>query len=95
MTPEQEALMDGARESLKAARLLFEGEVYRFSVSRAYYTMFYVASALLISEGLTFSKHSGVSAAFGFHFARTGRIPPEYHLYLTQGSVSAILAITI
>lgn len=42
-------------------------------------------SALLLGEGLTFSKHSGVIAAFGQHFAKTGRVSKEFHRYLIDG----------
>lgn len=44
--------------------------------------MFYVAEAFLEGEGLSFSKHSAVIAAFGQYFARTGRVPVEFHRYL-------------
>ena len=44
--------------------------------------MFYVVQALLIEQGLSFSSHSAVIAAFGKEFARTGRIDPKYHRYL-------------
>lgn len=71
MTAEQVALIQKAEESLRAARLLAEQEFYSFAVSRAYYTMFYVASAFLLGRGLAFSSHSGVISAFGQHFART------------------------
>ena len=47
--------------------------------------MFYVAEAILLGEGLTFSKHSAVIAAFGEHFVKPGRIPPEFHRYLIEG----------
>jgi uncharacterized protein (UPF0332 family) len=33
---------------------------------------------------LSFSKHSAVIAAFGQHFAKTGRVPAEYHRYLIE-----------
>lgn len=56
-----------------------------FAAARAYYTMFYVASALLLGEGLTFSKHSTVIARFGQHFAKTGRVPAEFHHHLIEG----------
>lgn len=46
--------------------------------------MFYVAQAFLSGEGLSFSKHSAVIAAFGQHFAKTGRVPAEYHRYLIE-----------
>ena len=82
MTPEQADLMAKAEESLQAARLLAEQGYHGFAVSRAYYSMFYVAQGLLEGEGLAFSSHAGVIAAFGHHFARTGRVPPEHHRHL-------------
>jgi uncharacterized protein (UPF0332 family) len=44
--------------------------------------MFYIATAFLEGEGLSYSKHSAVIAAFGTHFARTKRIPVKLHRYL-------------
>lgn len=82
MTPDQEALLRKAHESCKAAQLLLENKHYDFAISRAYYTMFYVASALLLDKGLTFSKHSGVVGGFGQHFTKTGLIDADYHRYL-------------
>lgn len=85
MTPEQQALLDKARDSVRAAELLVTSGLFDFAVSRAYYAMFYVAQALLLGEGLAFSKHAGVIAAFGKQFAKTGRVPAEYHRYLIEG----------
>ncbi len=84
MTPEQAALLHKAQQSLQAAQLLADQAFYDFAVSRAYYAMFYVAEALLLGETLAFSKHSAVIAAFGEQFAKTGRVPPEFHRYLIQ-----------
>ena len=36
----------------------------------------------MLGEGLRFTKHSAVIAAFGQHFIKTGRVAPEYHRYL-------------
>lgn len=85
MTPEQDALVRKAYDSLRGAQVLASQKLFDFAVSRAYYTMFYVAEAFLLGEGLTFSKHSGVIAAFGQHFAKTGRVPKEFHRYLIDG----------
>ncbi len=84
MTEDQKELLEMATESLAAARLLFVGGHPGFAASRAYYTMFYVAEAILEGEGLAFSKHSAVIAAFGQHFARTGRVPAEFHKSLRE-----------
>lgn len=48
------------------------------AVNRAYYAIFYAASALLLTEGLGRSKHSGVIAAFRQRFVKPGIIEIEY-----------------
>jgi uncharacterized protein len=82
LTEDQRELLEKARSSLAAAKWLIEGSYPDFAASRVYYAMFYVAQAFLEGEGLAFSKHSAVIAAFGQHFARTGRVPVEFHRYL-------------
>ena len=82
MTPEQQGLLTKANRSLEAAKTLQEEGFNEFAVSRAYYAMFYVASALLEGEGLSFAKHSAVISALGERFAKTSRIPQDYHRYL-------------
>lgn len=82
MTEEIIALLNKAEESTEAAKLLLSKEHCGFAAARAYYAMFYVAEALLLSEGLVFSKHSGVIAALGEHFAKTNLIDAKFHRYL-------------
>jgi hypothetical protein len=82
MKPQTQALLTKAERALRVAgRLLDDGD-FDFAAGRAYYVMFYAAEALLFEEGRTFSKHSGVHAAFGEHFAKPGRIDAKYHRYL-------------
>lgn len=88
MSPEQADLLNKADQSLEAARMMEKGGYHDFAASRAYYAMFYLAEALLLGLGLTFSKHSAVIAAFGEKFAKTGAVPPELHRYLTDGQDS-------
>lgn len=82
MIPEQIALLTKAGESLRASKLLAANGLPDFAASRAYYTMFYVAEAFLLGDGLSFSSHAAVISAFGRDFARTGRVPVEFHRYL-------------
>ncbi len=58
-------IIDKAERSLKTAKEIFKTEEYDFAVSRAYYTIFYMAEAALMTKDLSYSKHSGVIAAFG------------------------------
>ena len=90
MTTEQQQLITKAKNSIKAAQLLADEGLYDFSVSRAYYAMFYIAEAFLISEGLSFSKHSAVIGKFGEYFARTNRVSPQFHRYLIEAEQSRI-----
>jgi len=85
MNQEQQNLLSQAQNSLEAAKLLYTNGYSGFAASRAYYAMFYVAEALLIKKGLSFSKHSAVCSAFGKHFVKTGIISSEFHQYLIKG----------
>ncbi|MFB3789136.1 MAG: HEPN domain-containing protein [bacterium] len=82
MTPEQQDLIRKASKSLEAAALLLSHGFPGFAVSRAYYSMFYIAQAFLEGEGLSYSKHSATIAGFGKHFVKKGLIPQKYHKYL-------------
>jgi uncharacterized protein (UPF0332 family) len=79
---EEELLLQKARESVAAAKLLMGEGMSNFASSRAYYAMFYIAEALLLYRGLVFSSHSAVIAAYGKEFARSKDLDPEFHRFL-------------
>jgi uncharacterized protein (UPF0332 family) len=82
MTSGIEALLAKAKKSLAAAKLLTRDGYHDFAASRAYYAMFYVASALLADLGQSYSSHAAVISAFGREFAKTGRLDSKYHRWL-------------
>lgn len=84
MTEEQLELLQEARRSISAAGLLLSNGFPGYAASRAYFAMFYIAEAFLEGEGLSFSKHSAVIAAFGQHMAHTGKAPVEFHRFLLR-----------
>lgn len=84
MTKDQQELLQEARDSIDAAKLLLKGGFCGYAASRAYYAMFYIAEAFLEGEGLSFSKHSAVISAFGKEFARDGKSPHHFHRYLIE-----------
>jgi len=84
MNAEITALIEKAKRSRKAAAKLFDDGDVDFAASRAYYSLFYTASALLLSRNLSFSSHSGVIANFGKEFARTQAMDPKFHNYLIE-----------
>ncbi|HSA07176.1 MAG TPA: HEPN domain-containing protein [Candidatus Gastranaerophilales bacterium] len=81
---EQSELILKAKESVKAAKILLNDQLYDFAISRAYYSMFYIAEAFLLGENLSFSKHSAVISAIGSIFVKTGKIPSVFHKNLTE-----------
>jgi len=66
-----------AEESIEAAKLLLDSNFSDFAASRAYYAVFYAATALLLNDEQEFSKHSGVIAAIHRQFIRTEKLPKE------------------
>ncbi|MEW6400725.1 MAG: HEPN domain-containing protein [Chloroflexota bacterium] len=64
--------MDAAHEALAAAKMNLESDFYSTAASRTYYAVFYGASALLKTKGLSYSKHTAVLSAFRQHFIKTG-----------------------
>ena len=82
MNPEVEALLHKAADSLTAAEKLMSDGFFDFTASRAYYSMFYVAQALLLHIGHSYSKHSAIISAYGREFAMTKQINPIFHRWL-------------
>ncbi len=82
---EIQELLDKARRSLRAAERLLQDGDNDFAVSRAYYAMFYAAQALLLTQDVRRSKHSGVLTAFNEHFIRSGELPRRFFLMLRDG----------
>lgn len=92
MKEETASLLQKAEESIKAAEVLLSQGFREFSAARAYYALFYAAEALLFEEGLQFSKHAGVHAAFGERFVKTGRFDTKFHRYLLDAFDQRLLA---
>lgn len=74
---EVELYIENADESLSVAQLNLDNDFYPAAINRAYYAIFYAANAVLATEKLARSKHSGVLAVFRQHFIKTGLLPTE------------------
>lgn len=70
--------MENAREVLEVARLNLGNDFYGSACNRAYYAVFYAASALLFAKGMSFGKHSAVLSAFRQHFIKTGELDVKW-----------------
>jgi uncharacterized protein (UPF0332 family) len=70
--------LEKADEDIDTAGELLPLKRYRAAVNRAYYALFSVTTALLLTKKLDRAKHAGVEAAFNQHFIKTGLIEVEY-----------------
>lgn len=70
--------LERAKEELETAWQNLGLGFYRAAVSRAYYAIFYMASAALFTKSVIRSKHSAVEAAFSQFLVKPGEIEPEF-----------------
>lgn len=71
--------LEKGREDLASARLLLEHDLFRAAVNRAYYAVFHVATAALLTVDVIRSKHSGVQSAFAQYLVKPGTIEQEFY----------------
>jgi uncharacterized protein (UPF0332 family) len=76
--------LDRARETLKEAELLLDGDHLNGAINRLYYAAFYAVRALLATKGKDSVKHSGVISLFNKEFVKTGIVDKKHGKTLTQ-----------
>jgi len=86
MNEEQTQLLSKSEENIAAARILMDRGFTEISASRAYYAMFYLATAMLLGGNKRFKKHSAVMAAFGRDVTQAGLLPTELHGWLLDAA---------
>ena len=67
-----------AEQACSTARVNLDAGDFRATVNRAYYAVFYAASAILLTVGIERRRHSGVIGAFREHFVKSGLIEAQY-----------------
>jgi len=67
-----------AKDDLATARDDLVHEHCRGAINRAYYTIFYTASAALLWHNVERARHSGIQSSFGEFLIRSGAIEAEY-----------------
>jgi len=71
-------------EKLEAAKSLLRENFIDDAISRAYYSIYHAASAVLLSKGLTANTHRGLKIMFGLYFIETGEIEKEFGQVLSK-----------
>lgn len=65
-------LLAQAELRLEAAQYLLMNKYYDDAVSRAYYSMYFAATALLLAKNIQVKTHRGLVARFGQEFVERG-----------------------
>jgi uncharacterized protein (UPF0332 family) len=71
-----------AEESLRAAHALRDLGLYADSISRAYYAVFHVLRALILSRDIEPKTHAGAIHLFNQEFVRTGVVASSHNRLL-------------
>ncbi|MEW6666952.1 MAG: HEPN domain-containing protein [Thermodesulfobacteriota bacterium] len=76
--------MTHAEESLRAARVLMENQLFREALPKLYYVVFHSLRSLLFSIGLEPRSHEGISHLFHLHFVKPGLFPVATHRFFKR-----------
>ena len=72
------AMIEKGKRSLRAAKEhLAKGDA-DFASSKAYYAVFHLMQAVLLTKQKTYSKHAGVISGFSEQFIKTGTFPAAF-----------------
>ena len=73
-----EVRLERSQEDMETAKELLNLGRYRAAVNRSYYAILGATAALLLTEKIERSKHSGIEAAYIQYFIKTGIFEKEY-----------------
>ena len=73
-----QAMVEKGQRALHAAEEHLAKKDFDFASSKAYYAVFHLMQAALLTKGLTFSKHAGVISGFSEHCIKPGIFPPKF-----------------
>lgn len=76
--------IEKAREELNVAKLAYENNYFKASLSSSYYSIFHSARALLVFKKLDSKKLSGIIALFNKEFIKTGLLKEKVKDILTK-----------
>ena len=71
-------LIERAERRLEAANHLFDQGFFEDAVSRAYYSMYFAAKALLLKKDISVKTHKGLVSKFGLEFVDEGVVENYY-----------------
>lgn len=68
-----------SNEKLTASKELFKSSLFNDSVSRCYYSVFHIISAVLFSKDLIYNSHKEIIGNFNREFIKTKIFPSDFY----------------
>ena len=66
--------IEKAYKTIEEAEFVIKGKFWNLAANRLYYSIFYICEALLLSNQISASSHTGVSRMISLHFIRTSKL---------------------
>ena len=66
-----------AKETLVSSRLCFDNKLYKDSINRSYYVVFYAIKSILALDSVDFKRHKDAVGYFNQHYVATEIFPKE------------------
>lgn len=77
-------LLGRAKKTFRVAEGALRDDAAEDAAARVYYGYFYLAQALLLTEGLSFSSHGQILGQYGLRFAQPEKLDRRFHRLLRR-----------
>ena len=76
--------IDKARRNLRAMKIMFDSDLYDWTIICGYYAMYHAVLAALFEIGIRATAHYCAIAAFKEFYVNRGKVRPEYISYIKR-----------
>jgi uncharacterized protein (UPF0332 family) len=76
--------IDKAHRNLRAMKMMFENDLFDWTVICGYYAMYHAVLAALFNIGIRTTAHYCAIAAFKKFFVEQGKVAPEFMAYIKK-----------
>ena len=76
--------IDKARRNLRAMKIMFDNDLFDWTIICGYYAMYHAVLAALFEIGIRATAHYCAIAAFKEFYAKRGKVRPEYITYIKR-----------
>lgn len=83
-TERAEQHIDKAHKNLRAMKIMFDNDLFDWTVICGYYAMYHAVLAALFKIGIRATAHYCAIAAFKEFYVRRGKVRPEYITYIKR-----------